>query len=111
MSVCRCTPEDVHNYGPCDETCDALARVDWSYPDPEEDMPLFECTKCHCVENTALSGYWEDELSAHETGGKFEPVCSECGSGKWHGKFPKRPLAETAYVQKGKFLHHPDWDR
>jgi hypothetical protein len=73
-------------------------------------MPLFECTKCHCVENTALSSYWRQEMGAHEQGETFEPVCSECETGAWHGKFEKRLVSATAYVRKGQFLHHPDWD-
>ena len=30
--MCKCTPEDVRNYGPCDENCAAWPRTDWSYP-------------------------------------------------------------------------------
>ena len=40
--MCKCSPEDVHNYGPCDETCYAMLRVDFDYPDGdgfEEDGP------------------------------------------------------------------------
>jgi hypothetical protein len=74
-------------------------------------MPLFECTKCHCVENTGLSSYFARELEAYERGEAFEPKCSECETGTWHGQFPKRPVAETQYIQKGQFLHHSDWDR
>lgn len=33
--MCNCSPEDVHNYGPCGETCSSLVRVDWSYPEEE----------------------------------------------------------------------------
>lgn len=46
-------------------------------------MPLFNCSKCNCVENTACGDYWmrkDDD----------EPVlCSECSTGTWHGEFPK----------------------
>lgn len=47
-------------------------------------MPLFKCSRCTCVENTALGAYWTR---------KDEPLCSECATGKWHGQFPKEPAA------------------
>lgn len=55
-------------------------------------MPLFECTKCGAMDNTALTtGYWY----AHSKG---RPVlCSECADGKWHGQFPKRTPKEAGY--------------
>lgn len=57
-------------------------------------MPLFACTKCRCADNTATSGYWTQQMNAHERGAKFEPLCSECNPdpdhGKWHGLFPKQ---------------------
>lgn len=46
-------------------------------------MPLFKCSKCGCVENTALAGAWSQWLAK-------EPVlCSECKTGKWHDEFGK----------------------
>lgn len=65
-------------------------------------MPLFECAKCGCVDNTAVSTYWFRERLTY-TGDlaqyQGKPLCSECGRmgpdgktmvpGKWHGKFPK----------------------
>lgn len=48
-------------------------------------MPLFACTKCRAVENTACGDYWMNA-------GRGKPVlCSECSPliGKWHGRFPK----------------------
>lgn len=45
-------------------------------------MPLFKCRKCGTVENTALT--------ACSWGQKDNPLCSECCSGKWHGKFEKK---------------------
>lgn len=64
-------------------------------------MSLFECTKCHCVENTSLSYYWEAALR------KAEPLCSECDPdiGEWHGEFPKQNIADTKYkVNEEGFL-------
>jgi hypothetical protein len=46
-------------------------------------MPLFHCSQCGCIENTALGAYWYNKA-------KGKPVlCSECDTGKWHGRFPK----------------------
>lgn len=65
-------------------------------------MPLFECSQCHCVENTACT----NESWAAQVEGK--PMrCSECAEGKWHGLFPKRLLAETDYVKRGWRLEPP----
>ena len=50
-------------------------------------MPLFLCTKCGCLENTALGDYWCKE----------KPLCSECGFGKWHGEFKKRVPKKEEY--------------
>lgn len=49
-------------------------------------MPLYECSKCHAVENTAMANYWWKVQ--HE---KQPALCSECDPdiGKWHGEFPK----------------------
>lgn len=59
-------------------------------------MPVFECTKCGCIENTACSNYWIHTFKPANKGllGKDEitdPLCSECDPdiGKWHNKFPK----------------------
>lgn len=53
-------------------------------------MPLFACSKCGCVENTALGNYWR-------AASRGEPVlCSECDPaiGHWHGRFPKEPASD-----------------
>ncbi|HLH94574.1 MAG TPA: hypothetical protein VKW08_05590 [Xanthobacteraceae bacterium] len=48
-------------------------------------MPLFACTKCNCVEDTALSHYWSARLRQKSA------LCSVCDPalGKWHGEFPR----------------------
>lgn len=48
-------------------------------------MPLYCCTKCGCVENTALSNYWA-------TDDHTEALCTECDPAiaAWHGVFQKR---------------------
>jgi hypothetical protein len=46
-------------------------------------MPLFHCSKCGVIENTALGAYWYQKA-------KGDPVlCSECSDGAWHGMFNK----------------------
>lgn len=46
-------------------------------------MPLFNCSKCGVVENTALGAYWMNRA-------RDRPVlCSECDTGTWHGEFSK----------------------
>ena len=54
-------------------------------------MPLFNCTKCGAVENTALSGYWP-AYYGRDKSVPFQPLCSKCdpGIGEWHGRFPRR---------------------
>lgn len=51
-------------------------------------MPLFKCTTCHHVENTALSNYW---VAVHVD--KSPALCSLCdpGIGVWHDGFPRKP--------------------
>lgn len=58
-------------------------------------MPLFECTQCHCVENTALGEYWWRKYK------DMPVICSECGKGKWHGKFPKESAKGMLVDQNG----------
>lgn len=55
-------------------------------------MPLFACSRCGVVENTALSLYWIDA-------GQKPPLCSECNPriGRWHGRFPRERA--DGYVQ------------
>lgn len=59
-------------------------------------MPLYCCSKCGCVENTAMSNYWE-------TANKDAAMCSECDPeiGKWHGQFTKRSAAGMLVDQNG----------
>ncbi len=54
-------------------------------------MPLYECTQCHVVENTALTNFWFATQME-----KKPALCSECDPeiGTWHGKFPKIHIDE-----------------
>ena len=50
-------------------------------------MSYFQCSKCGCVEDTALCHYWSAKL--RET----PMLCSACDPriAKWHGEFPQEP--------------------
>lgn len=67
-------------------------------------MPLFECSRCKAVENTALGNYWV------RTGlENLEPLCSECDTGTWHGEFTKQTVEEAGYVHADDgFLYTPE---
>lgn len=62
-------------------------------------MPLFPCSQCKSVENTAASNYW---VAAYSEGEK-PLLCSECDPaiGKWHGLFPKRSAVGMLIDQHG----------
>jgi len=63
-------------------------------------MPLFMCSKCKCVENTALTDY------AYRIGMlKEEPLCSECSpiTNKWHDEFEKMD-AKWWFVDQYRYL-------
>lgn len=54
-------------------------------------MPLFKCTKCGALDNTAAGGaYWGVD--------KDKVLCCECHTGKWHDIFPKETPEEAGYV-------------
>lgn len=56
-------------------------------------MPLFECTKCKTIDNTALDGnYWMAQLN------KEPALCTECVTGEWHGEFDKEQLTGSDFV-------------
>jgi hypothetical protein len=48
-------------------------------------MPLYVCDNCGCIDNTALGGYWVQQL--HD----LPVLCSTCRTGKWHGHFDRKP--------------------
>ena len=59
-------------------------------------MPLFRCSECGCVENTAFSDFWLQRDFE-----KITPKCSECRTGKWHERFPKRSASGYLIDQEG----------
>ena len=59
-------------------------------------MPLFKCSKCGCIDNTACGGsYW---------GNSETPECSECFTGKWSAPFPKQTPEQMGLIPDP---HHP----
>lgn len=62
-------------------------------------MPLFECTKCGAVENTALCNFWLTRPA----------ICSECDPeiGQWHGRFPKKSVAVYLAGGKDRWIDYP----
>lgn len=73
-------------------------------------MPLYRCTKCNIVENTALGGYWQQQMMAQRAGTKHEPLCSQCDPniGQWHDKFPREAVT-AEWLQDGRgHLWRPD---
>ena len=61
-------------------------------------MPLFRCSSCGWVENTASSNYW---TNVHFEGNP--PVCSACDQaiGQCHGQFPQRSAIGMLVDQNG----------
>jgi len=68
-------------------------------------MPLFRCTKCGCVENTAVSNYWS-QVYPIKGEKKKEPLCSECDPeiGEWHNRFEKKSAKGCLITDQG-FLY------
>ena len=70
-------------------------------------MPLFPCSKCNCVEDTALCHYWSARLR------QTSAVCSACDPaiGKWHGEFPKQSAQGWIGDRSGFLLDKRDVER
>jgi hypothetical protein len=62
-------------------------------------MPLYACSRCNVVENTALGGYWVQQRRAREAGVPHAPLCSECDPeiGQWHGQFPRTQMTDGGW--------------
>lgn len=71
-------------------------------------MPLFECSKCHVVDNTALGNFWWDVM--HE---KKPALCAECDPeiGSWHGQFPKISFADYVKQYGTESVQFPATDK
>lgn len=70
-----------------------------------EDMPLFKCVECGCLENTALADYWYKE------GRKRPLTCSACDPNiaQWHGKFTKETPEEAGYKKRPDGFYEPEF--
>lgn len=70
-------------------------------------MPLFRCSQCGCVENTATSRYWVATGLDDEA-----PLCSECDPkiGEWHGKFDKTSADGKLLSSEGFLYSRREWD-
>ena len=69
-------------------------------------MPLFKCSICGCVENTALSGYWIAKRD------RKPALCSYCDPdiGKWHDQFPRETPSVRGYkLGDDGFLYNAEW--
>ena len=60
-------------------------------------MPLFPCSKCNCIEDTALSHYWSARLRQKSA------VCSACDPkiAKWHGQFVRESADDWRTDERG----------
>ena len=65
-------------------------------------MSLFQCEECGACENTATGCYW----------GEKRKLCSECGTGFWHGRFGKVLLPKGQFVTnaEGNLAHKDSGD-
>ena len=63
-------------------------------------MSLFQCSKCGCVEDTALCRFWAARVR------QTPAMCSGCdpGVGKWHGEFPQESARNWVSDKQGFLL-------
>lgn len=74
-------------------------------------MPVFICSKCNMMDNTALSGYWAMQyLSGDDE--EFKPLCSLCNPDirRWHGEFERGPKPDDHVIGPDGFVYHKDDD-
>ena len=69
-------------------------------------MPLYRCSQCGCVENTATGRFW-GQTWAIRKGDSDGCKCSECLTGTWHGRFPKTS-ADGMVEDEGGFIWMED---
>lgn len=74
-------------------------------------MPVFICSNCKMMENTATSSYWHRDLgkpTSEKT--PSPPLCSLCDPtrGKWHGLFQREPMPPDHVVGPDGFVYHKD---
>jgi len=64
-------------------------------------MPIFKCSKCGVIDNTATSGYWHRYMSLEKGQTPPPPLCSQCDPeiGQWHGRFERNTPGELKVVE------------
>jgi len=70
-------------------------------------MPLFKCTGCGMVENTALCNFWRAQSRG------LPAVCSKCDTdiAVWHDQFLRSKPEDHGYEEYSDgFLWHPKKD-
>lgn len=66
-------------------------------------MPLFKCSICGSMENTALGHYWMPKSEGNPV------MCSECETGTWHGRFEKKTPEAAGYIEgTDGFFYRPE---
>lgn len=69
-------------------------------------MPVFKCSQCGVMENTATSNYVMRTMI-----GKKPPLCSQCDPaiGRWHGRFErKKPKDKGLVIGPDGYVYHPE---
>lgn len=71
-------------------------------------MPLFKCSQCGHIDNTAMTNYWR---RVHDD--KLPGLCSLCDPeiGKWHGKFARFKPEDRGLVQAPDDFFYDPKDR
>jgi len=67
-------------------------------------MSYFQCSKCGCVEDTALCHYWSAKLR------EMPVLCSACDPriAKWHNEFPQESSQNWIKDSNGLVCHRSD---
>jgi hypothetical protein len=64
-------------------------------------MPIFKCSKCGVIDNTATSGYWHRFMDVNPGETPPPALCSQCDPtiGTWHDHFPRKTAIELGVVE------------
>jgi hypothetical protein len=67
-------------------------------------MAFFACSKCGCVEDTALCHYWSARVR------QLPLLCSACDPriGRWHGQFAQEPARNWVSDEHGLVCSRAD---
>ena len=80
------------------------SKVEITSPQGSRTMSFFPCSKCGCVEDTALCRYWSARLQQTPT------LCSACDRkiAKWHGQFPQESAQDWINDERGLLCSKSD---